>query len=144
MAVNAAVSHSAPSQSRSSALHISLWVAQVLLFAVFMFTGLMKLLTPIPQMAQSAPWVADLPALVRFIGLSEVAGALGLILPSVTRVKPQLTALAALGLATIMVLAAGFHLMRGEYVSILTVVVLGAIAMFVAWGRSRAAKIAPR
>jgi len=52
--------------------------------------------------------------LVRFIGVSELAGALGLILPAATRIRPGLTPLAALGLSTIMALAMLFHLVRGE------------------------------
>lgn len=146
MAVNAAVPHPVhPAQARRTALHVTLWVAQVILFAFFGFAGFLKLFTPIPQLAQTVVWAADVPmALVRFIGLAELSGALGLILPSLARVKPGLTPLAALGLATIMVLAIGFHLMRGELMAVPFVIVPGAIAAFIAWGRSRAARIEPR
>ena len=82
--------------------------------------------------------------LVRFIGVSEVAGAIGVVLPAATRVRPGLTPLAAIGLATIAVLAVGFHLMRGETASVVAPLVLLAIALFVAWGRGRAAPIAAR
>ena len=92
-----------------------------------------------------APWVASLPvALVRFIGVAELAGALGLVLPAVTRIRPSLTPLAASGLATIMALAIPFHLVRGETGAIVFNVVLGALGAVVAWGRGRWAPITAR
>ncbi|MEX2154330.1 MAG: DoxX family protein [Gemmatimonadaceae bacterium] len=85
---------------RSTVLHVGLWIAQVLLFTLFAFAGTLTLFTPIAQLAQTVPWAADVPvALVRFIGFAELAGAIGLLLPSLTRIKPALTPLAALGLA---------------------------------------------
>jgi putative oxidoreductase len=77
----------------------------------------------------------DVPRwLVRFIGTSELLGALGLILPAAMRIKPALTGFAALGLLTIMVLAALFHVSRGEFGMLPINSVLGALAAFVAWG----------
>jgi len=73
--------------------------------------------------------------LLRFIGVSEILGGLGLILPAVTGIVPQLTAWAALGLSVIMLLAALFHLSRREYPSIVINLVLLALAAFVAYGR---------
>ena len=125
-------------------LNIALWVAQGLLALTFGFAGLPKLTTPIAQLAQQAPWVADLPWLVRFIGISEVLGAVGLILPAATRVKPALTPLAAVGLLSIMVLAAAFHGYRGEWSFIGINVVLGGIAAFIAWGRFGRSRIEGR
>ena len=125
-------------REESRPLHIALWVVQSLLFVAFGMAGLMKLFTPIDELALKLPWAAAVPAaLVRFIGLSEVAGALGLVLPQAFRVRPQLTPLAALGLVTVMVLAAGFHLHRLEYGAIAFNLVLGALAAFVGWGRAR-------
>jgi uncharacterized membrane protein YphA (DoxX/SURF4 family) len=123
---------------------IALWTAQVLLAIVFGMAGVMKTFTPIEQLAQNLPWVASLPNLTRFIGVSELAGALGLILPAALRIRPVLTPIAALGLLVIMVLAAAFHLMRGEGSAIPVNVVLGGLAAFVAWGRLRKAPIAER
>jgi putative oxidoreductase len=74
-------------------------------------------------------------ALLRFIGVAELAGGLGLILPAATRIRPMLTPLAALGLATIMTLAFVFHIQRGEWDALPVNAVLGALAAFVAWGR---------
>ena len=72
-----------------------------------------------------------------FIGYAEIAGGLGVVLPSVSRMAPWLTPLAALGLATIMILAIPFHLVRGEGSVIWIHALLAALALFVAWGRSR-------
>jgi hypothetical protein len=135
-------SSSAP--HRSKALHISLWVVQVLLAAAFAMAGVMKATMPIAELAVKLPWVADLPALTRFIGISEIAGALGLILPAATRILPKLTPLAAAGITLVMVLATGFHVMRGEIQALPVTIVLGGLAAFVAWGRNGRAPIAPR
>jgi hypothetical protein len=129
---------------RSRALHIALWVAQMLLALVFGFAGFMKLATPIAELAKNGAWMQDWWFLIRFIGTSEVAGALGLLLPSLSRIKPKLTTLAALGLLTIMVLATGFHLLRGEARHTPLTVALGALAAFVAWGRYRKVPIRAR
>ncbi len=134
---------SAPSRSR--ALHVTLWVAQVLLAAAFLMAGAMKLTQPIAELGKSLPWVTAVPeGLVRFIGLAELAGALGLIVPSVTRIKPGLTVLAAYGLVLVMVLASGFHVTRGETAALPINVVLGGVALFIAWGRRSKAPIAAR
>jgi uncharacterized membrane protein YphA (DoxX/SURF4 family) len=129
----------------SRALNITLWTLQVLLAAFFVMSGLSKLVTPLAQLASQMPWVADVPALlVRFIGLAELAGALGLLLPSLVRVRPALTPLAALGLVAVMLLAAIFHLTRGEAMMPPMNVLVAALAGFVAWGRTRKAPIQPR
>ncbi len=125
-------------------LQISLWLVQVLLAAAFVMAGIMKTFTPLDQLIPQMPWVADLPRLTRFIGVSEFLGGLGLVLPSITRIRPVLTPLAALGLTTIMVLAMGFHLVRGEAAAVPFNALLGGLAAFVAWGRYRKAPIAPR
>ena len=104
-----------PTIRSHKALHVALWVAQILLAAAFGMAGVMKTTRPIAELAQMMVWPGALPpGLVRFIGASELAGALGLILPAVTRIKPGLTPLAAAGLALVMLLACVFHLSRGE------------------------------
>jgi uncharacterized membrane protein YphA (DoxX/SURF4 family) len=126
-------------------LRITLWVVQVLLALAFGMAGFMKLTTPIDVLAASLPWADDVPSLlVRFIGLSELLGAIGLVLPAATRIQPRLTALAAIGLVTVMVLASLFHVSRGEIGALPVNAVLGGLAGFVAWGRAKAAPIAPR
>ena len=135
----------AAAPARRTGLHVTLWVVQVLLAAMFVMSGLMKLTQSIDALAASLPWVTTVPELlVRFIGAAEFAGALGLILPSLTRIQPRLTALAALGLVVVMVLAAGFHASRGEFAALPMNLIIGLVALFVAWGRGKAAPIAPR
>jgi putative oxidoreductase len=107
--------------------------------------GVMKTTQPIAELAQNLVWPGAMPpALVRFIGVSEFLGALGLVLPAATRIKPSLTPLAAAGLALIMLLAAIFHVLRGELQALPINFLFGALAVFVAWGRSRKAPIPPR
>jgi uncharacterized membrane protein YphA (DoxX/SURF4 family) len=129
----------------SKGLHIGLWVVQVLLALAFGASGLMKMTTPIADLAKNMPWVADMPGLVRFIGTSEFLGAVGLILPAALRIVPKLTGIAAAALVVVMVLAFGFHIMQhDEFGHMMPSVVLGALAAFVAWGRLVGAPIAPK
>jgi putative oxidoreductase len=126
-------------------LHVALWVAQALLAAVFLLVGYTHALEPIAVAIARAPWVASLPVpLVRFIGVAELAGALGILLPAAMRVRPSLTPLASAGLTVMMALAIPFHMMRGETREIAINLVLGALAAFVAWGRMRRAPVASR
>ena len=128
-------------QGRS--LHIGLWVVQGLLALAFGMSGLMKLGTPYAELAAKFAWArATAEPLVKFIGVAEVAGALGLILPALTRIKPMLTPLAAAGFVVIMILATALHLRLGEMP--LPNFILGGLAAFVAWGRFRRVPILPR
>ncbi|GER59598.1 hypothetical protein ULMA_17060 [Patiriisocius marinus] len=129
-------------QKRNKAINIVLWIAQGLLAVMFIMAGIMKATQPVEALAESLPWVTSTPlGLVRFIGISELLGGLGLLIPSIFRFKPILTVWAALGLALIMVLAAGFHATRGEFPNIGMNVVLIGIALFIVWGRSKKAPI---
>jgi uncharacterized membrane protein len=131
--------------STSKVLHVALWVTQCLLAAAFLLAATAKLTTPVDQLAAKMPWVTgSMGAFVRVIGVSELLGALGLILPSVSRIKPGLTVLAALGLGTIMALAMVTHLSRGEVAMLPVNLVLGGLAVFVAWGRAKRAPIRAR
>ncbi len=135
----------APTVPGSIAINVTLWIAQLLLAVAFGMAGIMKSTQPIPDLAAAMGWPGDLPAVVvRFIGASELAGALGLVLPSATRIRPLLTPLAAIGLVLVMLLAALFHISRGEWSALPINVVLGGLAAFVAWGRLRKAPIFPR
>jgi uncharacterized membrane protein YphA (DoxX/SURF4 family) len=98
--------------------------------------GFAKTFTPMEQLAQRMKWTATLPpAAVRGIGIAELAGAVGLLLPALTRILLWLTPVAAVGLALIMVLAIAFHSMRKEYQSAGMNVILLVMALFVVWGR---------
>ena len=117
-------------------MNIALWVVQILLAVAFLGSGLMKLTQPKEKIATSMAWAADFsPSTIKLIGLVEVLGALGLVLPAVTGIAPILTPLAAVGLALVMVGAAITHARRGESQMIVVNVVLLLLAAFVAWGR---------
>jgi hypothetical protein len=110
----------------------TLWIVQGLLALLFLFAGGMKLVLPLE--ALKGPVV--LPGLfVRFIGVAEVLGALGLILPGLLRMRPGLTPLAAAGLVLIMIGATVVTVAGGQLVSALIPVVVGLLAAFVAYGR---------
>jgi hypothetical protein len=115
-------------------MKIALWIVQVLLALVFAASGSMKVFA-FDQFAASAPALANQHGLVIFIGLAELAGAIGLILPRLTGIIPVLTTWAAVGLATIMVLATGLHLIRGEFSHVVVTVILLALAAFVVYER---------
>ncbi len=122
-----------------------MWVAQVLLAAMFLMAGIMKATQPIEELSQSMTWVNDFSAgMVRFIGISELLGGIGLLLPALLRIKPIFTPLAALGLFIIMVLAFIYHISNAEYQALGINLILGAIAVFIAWGRYKKAPIQPK
>jgi uncharacterized membrane protein YphA (DoxX/SURF4 family) len=127
-------------------MNIALWIVQALLALAFLMAGGMKLVMPIDQLlANGMTLVEQVPvALIRFIGLSEVAGALGLILPAALRIQPKLTPLAAGALAFVMLLAVFTHVWLGEMQTIGSPLLLGLLAMFVAWGRSTKQPITSR
>jgi putative oxidoreductase len=135
---------SIPRTSSSKGLNVALWIAQILLALVFGMSGSMKLLVPIADLAKNGAWVLAHPDLVHFIGVAEVAGCLGMLLPALTRIKPGLTAWAGMGLLVVMVLASAFHISRGELNHLALTVILGGLAAFVAWGRFRKAPISAR
>jgi uncharacterized membrane protein YphA (DoxX/SURF4 family) len=108
----------------------------VVLAVLFAIAGVMKATQPKAKLAQRLPWAEDFaPATVRFIGVMELLGAAGLILPAVTGIAPILTPLAAAGLAVMMLLAALTHVRRKEPSGIALTVVLFALAVVIAWGR---------
>ena len=109
-----------------------LWIVQALLAALFLFAGGFKLVAPIAAMAGPL----HLPgAFLRFIGIAEVSGALGLILPALLRIRPELTPLAAAGLVGIMTGATVITLESGAVAPALVPFVVGILAASVAWGR---------
>src|SRR3954471_4218849 len=110
----------------------ALWIVQGLLAALFLFAGGMKLITPVEVLSAMSPFPGEF---IRFIGICEVLGAVGLILPYALRILPGLTALAAAGLVVIMVGATASTLAIGGGVMALPTVVLGLRAALVAYGR---------
>ena len=122
-------------------MNIVLWIIQVLLALLFLFAGGTKLVMSIEAMrAMGSPNQVLLPGLlIRFIGVCEVLGALGLILPGLLRIKPGLTPLAAAGLVIIMIGATVITVAGGEVAPALFPLVVGILAAFVAYGRWRLA-----
>lgn len=129
----------------SKAMNISLWVAQIILAVAFGMAGVSKSFSPIPELAAQLVWPGDIPEfLVRIIGISELAAAVGLVLPALLRFKPKLTVWAAIGLVLVMVLALIFHIARGEMFAIPINLGFGLVAAFIAWGRTKKAPIQPK
>lgn len=127
----------------SKGLRVGLWVVQVLLALVFGLSGVMKLAIPYAELLKQGAWVERVPeGLIKFIGVAELSGALGLILPAATRIKPFLTPLAAAGFVVIMVLASALHLSLGQ--PPIAQMILAGLAALVVWGRFRKAPITPR
>jgi len=115
-----------------------LWVVQGLLALVFLFAGGIKLVLPLDVLTKQMP----LPGLcVRFIGVAEVLGALGLILPGLLRIRTSLTPLAAAGLVTVMMGATVFTLATGGGPLALVPLAIGFLAAFVAYGRHHVAPL---
>ncbi len=132
-------------QKSSKAMNVGLWIAQILLAALYLMAGANKLFKPITELITMLPWVSGTPeGLVRFIGLSELLGGLGLILPAASRVKPNLTPAAAFGLAIVQLLAIVFHVSRGEFSFLGMNIILLLLAVLIAWGRFKKAPIYAR
>jgi uncharacterized membrane protein len=114
----------------------ALWILQILIALGFIAAGLNHI-TGRDNATGRMAWMLDVPKTsLSTIGILEIAGGLGLILPVVTGIALWLTPLAAALLAVVMVLAAGFHLRRpGEASNAATNLVLGGLAAFVAIGR---------
>jgi uncharacterized membrane protein YphA (DoxX/SURF4 family) len=117
-------------------MNIALWIVQGLMAAMFLMAGSMKATQPKEKLAPKLPWVNDYSALsVKLIGISQILGAIGLIVPWATGIIPILTPAAAIGLALIMLLAAIYHFGKGEYKEIGVNVFMLALLVFVAYGR---------
>jgi hypothetical protein len=120
---------------------VLLWVVQGLLAAVFLFAGGMKLVLPLEALTGPIP----LPGpFMRFIGVAEVLGALGLILPGLLRIRPQLTPLAATGLVIIMSGATVITILGMGAAPALVPLVVGLLSGSIAYGRSRPGRQAIR
>ena len=132
-----------------STMNAVLWTVQVLSGIFWTVTGFGKAccmdMTVWNHMLPQVPWFAAVPRpLFIFIGVCEFLGGVGLILPAMTGVKPKLTPIAAFGLALIMIIAAVFHIVRGEYNFFLPInLVLGGVCAFIGYGRLLLKPIAP-
>jgi uncharacterized membrane protein YphA (DoxX/SURF4 family) len=112
------------------------WIVQVVLALGFLMAGAMKLTQPRAKLAPQMGWVEDFTdTQLKGIGLVEVAGALGLVLPGATDIAPILTPLAAAGLVIVMVSAAATHFRRHEPKLVWINASLLVLASIVAWAR---------
>ena len=121
---------------------VVLWIVQGFLALFFAgASGAPKLLLP----TDALPMPIPLPDLfIRFIGICEVLGAIGLILPSATRIKPGLTPVAALCLTALTICAATYQMLANQPSNAVFALVMGAICAAVAYGRWRVSPIRPR
>lgn len=123
-------------------MKVTVWVISALLALAFLFIGGLKLVIPTAEMelmSQGIPVLA-----LRIAGVAEILGALGLILPAVTRIAPVLTPIAAGGLVVVMLGATIANIVTGTYPVVIQTVVLGLLAGFVAWARLTSQAVQPR
>jgi hypothetical protein len=126
-------------------MSIAHWIVQSLLALTFVGGGLWKLVTPVSELGAKMPWMGEVsPAFLYATAAFDILGGLGVLLPSVTRIEPGLTVLAALGCAALMASAIVFHFSRGEAADTPFNFLLVALSLFVAWGRHSKAPIAAR
>ena len=118
-------------------MSIVLWIIKILLALLFLFAGGTKLILPAEVLQQmGSPNQVQFPGLfIKFIGLVEVAGALGLVLPGLLRIKKGLTPLAAIGLAIVMVGAVIIVVMGDGVAAAIVPFIVGVLCVFVAYGR---------
>ena len=120
---------------RGKGLHYTLWTFQVLLALLFLFAGIMKLVTPAEKLAAQAPQFSV--NFMRFIGVVETLGGLGMVLPGLLKIKTGLTPLAAAGLVIVMIGAVVVAYQTMGVKGIAVPLVTGLLAAFVAYGRWR-------
>jgi uncharacterized membrane protein YphA (DoxX/SURF4 family) len=117
-------------------MNVLLWLLQVVLAFMFLMAGSMKLAKPKDEMAEQMAWVEDFSQnTIKTIGVLEILGAVGLILPAIAGVAPVLVPLAATGLGLTMVGATAVHVRRSEMPNVAITVMLLILSALVAWGR---------
>ena|SRR2546428_1446301 len=117
-------------------MNTMIWIIQGILGAMFTMAGIMKSTQPKGKLAESLPWVNDYSLrMVRFIGISELLGAIALIVPMIVGVAPVLTPISAAALAIVMILAAGYHVQKGEYKAVVFNAVLFTLSAIIAYFR---------
>ena len=123
--------------------NVVLWVLQWVFGIYFVAIGVMRFVAPdgLPELME---WMYELNDTMHVIvGIAEILGGLGLILPSVTRIRPELTVYAAAGLVLVMAGAVVFHATRGEGASIVNNVIIAALVAFIGYGRWKLHPIQP-
>ena len=116
-------------------MNIVLWILQILLALLFLFAGVTKFLIPADEMAKNMPPFLS-TGFIYFVGVCEILGAIGLVVPWATKIKPWLTPLAAALLAVLMI---GAVVVSPKEPSIAFPGVVALLCIFIAWGRRRPA-----
>ncbi|KAA0097542.1 DoxX family protein [Mycolicibacterium sp. P1-18] len=117
-------------------MNVVLWILAGILAVAMLGAGTLKLITPKDGLADKGMELGDLPAgAIKGIGVLEVLGGIGLVVPALVHVAPVLVPWAAVGVAVVMAGAVAFHLRRKEVTGALPAVALLVMALVVAWGR---------
>jgi uncharacterized membrane protein len=125
-------------------MNVILWILQILFGIYYFAIGVMHFIIP-PGLPEMMSWMYDLsPALHTISGIAEILGGIGLILPGLFRVQTRLVPLAAAGLVVVMVGAAVYHILRGEFANIGLNLLNAAVLAFVAYGRWRLVPLTDR
>lgn len=122
---------------KSKGLNIALWVAQGLISLTLIWAGYAKLFQPIEETAKMLPWALDNPGLLKFTGIIDLLGGIGIVLPATLKIQPKLTVFAAYGTIALMIAASIFHISRGEASLIGMNIFFLILAAFVVWGRTK-------
>jgi DoxX-like family len=127
--------------------NVTLWSAQALLAAMYAFAGYQKVMKS-PQGLTDLGWTWALtisPEFIVGLGVAELLGTVGILLPAATRILPSLTLAAAAGMTVVQLSAIGLHGVRGETAQTIPLnLVLLITSLFVIWGRMQKAPLAQR
>lgn len=124
-------------RKKTKILNVMVWAMQSIMALTFLAGGLYTLSQPVDILAQKMSYASHFPAwAVKLISISEILGAIGLIAPSILRIKPALTPLAAAALTLIMILATAYHITYNEIYQAPMTIVIGSVTAFIAWARS--------
>jgi hypothetical protein len=119
-------------------LNVLLWAAQAFVGVSFAVIAWIKLSKPIAELAAMWPWTGEFPeAMVRGLGVIDLGGGLGIVLPTLTRIRPNLAVTAAACCAALQVCAMIFHISRGEAEATPVNVVFLSLSLFIFWGRRK-------
>ena len=134
-----------PNNTPSRILNVSLWLVQALLAASFIWAASMKLFQSPDKLAAMWPWTGQVSQwLVKGTGIIDLLGGLGIVLPSLLRIKPVLTPITGICIILLMICATAFHVSRGETSVIGANICFAIMAAFIAWGRYKKAPVYPR
>jgi len=131
-------------KKKSKVLNVSLWVAQSILAIMLLMAGVMKFTTSIEDQ-RKMEWAKHISeGFIHFVAIAELLGAVGLLLPSILKIKPRLTVWAAIGAAIVFVSALILNISVGDMKPMGFLIVLTGLAMFIIWGRGIKAPIEPK